>query len=291
MKKNLFLVAVAMLICSFAGQAQLLWKITGKNLKKPSYVFGTYHIAPGTMCDSIKGLNEALAGSDVVYGEVVMDDMAAMQQQMIKYLMAPQDSALTAIYSPQDLAVVDTLIKNTLGASVQQVAMLKPAALSTQISLMLGLKKFPNFDPNTQLDATVQKRAKEQNKAIKGLETVDFQINMLFCSPIQKQANDLLELAKNTDCAMEMLEILHNAYMSQDLDKLLSLTESTKCGGDPADVETLIYGRNIDWAKYLKTALPADGSAFIAVGAAHLPGKKGIIELLRKDGFKVTPVK
>ena len=62
-------------VCSFAINAQLLWKVSGNGLEKPSFLFGTHHVAPASMIDSIAGFDEAINTCDVVYGEVVKSDL------------------------------------------------------------------------------------------------------------------------------------------------------------------------------------------------------------------------
>ena len=73
MKKITF--SLLLMLVALGAQAQLLWKISGNGLQKPSYIIGTYHLAPVTFTDSIKGLKEALDVSEQVYGEIIMSEM------------------------------------------------------------------------------------------------------------------------------------------------------------------------------------------------------------------------
>ncbi len=101
MKKLLLSILVAS-IGTFVSNAQLLWEVTGNGLSKPSYLFGTHHIAPVSVMDSVPGFASALASADKVYGEMVMSEAQTPQSQqvMLTYAMAPQDSTLTSVLPP-----------------------------------------------------------------------------------------------------------------------------------------------------------------------------------------------
>lgn len=103
MKK--FSLVLALAAIAISANAQLLWKISGNGIQKPSYIFGTHHVAPATMIDSVKGASEALAGAENVYGEIdmsVMNDMGAMMK-MQQATMAPADSTLSKVFSADEL--------------------------------------------------------------------------------------------------------------------------------------------------------------------------------------------
>ena len=76
---SLFLVAITAISCN----AQLLWKISGNGLEKPSYLFGTHHIAPISVLDSVPGFNNAFASADKVYGELIMSEAQSPAAQQI----------------------------------------------------------------------------------------------------------------------------------------------------------------------------------------------------------------
>ena len=79
MKK--ILLTLAAVATAVSMNAQLLWKVSGNGLEKPSYIMGTHHVAPLSVLDSIKGFDEALSSVDAVYGEVVMSQMNAPETQ------------------------------------------------------------------------------------------------------------------------------------------------------------------------------------------------------------------
>ena len=101
MKKTV-LSLLLIISAAVSGNAQLLWKISGNGLEKPSYLFGTHHVAPVSVIDSVAGLNEAIASADKIYGEMIMSEAMSPQSQqiMMGHAMAPQDSLLTSVLTP-----------------------------------------------------------------------------------------------------------------------------------------------------------------------------------------------
>lgn len=79
---------------ALSANAQLLWKVSGKGLEKPSYIFGTYHLSPLSIKDSIAAMPQAMSETAQVYGEVVMSEMAtpAFMQSMQQQMMMPKDT-------------------------------------------------------------------------------------------------------------------------------------------------------------------------------------------------------
>lgn len=290
MKKIVFsLVAV---LVAISCNAQLLWKVSGNGLSKPTYLMGTHHVAPVSLLDSIAGLEDAIANCDAIYGEVEKSEMQGMeaQQKIMAMAAAPADSTLKVVFSAEEFALVDGVVKKyTQGmAGLEHFNQMKPALVSTQLAMMQAMMAFPGFDPSQQIDIYVQTRGAELGKPLCGFETVDFQLNLLMGASIKKQAEDLLEQAQKDDKCLEMAHKLADAYKTQNLDALLALMFEDE--DDAEDLNRMIFDRNADWVKKLEVLMP-EKSIFVCVGAGHLPGDKGVIELLRKAGYTVEAVK
>lgn len=293
MKKTIF--SLLLLIATTVSvNAQLLWKISGNGLEKSSYLFGTHHIAPVSVIDSVAGLTDAIASVDKIYGEMVMSEANSPQSQqiMMGYAMAPQDSLLTQVLTPAQVDSLDTMLKRYMGpmVSANQFAQLKPTMLSTLLALMQSQAIFPNFNPQQQLDGEIQKRGAALGKEICGFETIQDQCNALFGSSIIEQAESLMDMVRNDDKAGEMAKKLAKAYLSGDLDAMLALMEDPANGASEEWSERMINSRNANWMRVMAGLLPS-ASVLVAVGAGHLPGEKGLISLLRKNGYSVDPVK
>lgn len=292
--KRLTLV-LGLLLVATAVHAQLLWKVTGNGLGRPSYILGTHHMAPSTMIDQIKGMNEAIAGCDIVVGEVEKDSLMSpeVQARMAQAMVAPLDSTLDKVLTPADYGIVEKVFNKyfgTLGMKLKQVNNLKPSAISTQMQAMQAIKYFPNFDANSLIDVMVQTRANEAGRPSVGLENVDEQINLLFNGSIANQAKGLVEACKQDEFFQVQSAALADAYLAQDLDKLLAvMTDATMGGDSEEEMEVLIYSRNRSWAEKLKVIMP-ERACLVCVGAGHLPGEQGLLQLLRNAGYTVEPM-
>lgn len=293
MKKTFFSLLL-LIVTAVSVNAQLLWKISGNGLEKPSYLFGTHHIAPVSVIDSVPGMSEAISGVDKIYGEMIMSEATTPQSQqvMMSYAMAPQDSLLTSVLAPAQLDSLNTMLKRYMGpmGSANQFAQLKPAMLSTLLALMQSQAIFPNFNPQQQLDGEIQKRGAAIGKEIGGFETIQDQCNALFGSSILEQAESLMDMVRHDDQSAEMAKKLAQAYLSGDLNAMLALMEDPANGASEEWTERMINRRNANWMRVMAGLLPT-ASVFIAVGAGHLPGDAGLISLLRKNGYSVDPVK
>jgi len=293
MKRLSLILALVML--ALASQAQLLWKVSGNGLGRPSYIMGTYHMAPSSMIDSIKGINEAIAGCDIVVGEIEKDSLTnpEVQARMAQFMMAPADSTLDVLLTPEEYAIVEKAFDKYFGAmgvKLSQMKTLKPSAISTQMQAMQAIKYFPNFDGNDLIDVAVQARANEAGRPSLGLETIEEQIDLLFNGPLTEQARGLVEACKQDELFQVLSAALADAYMKQDLDKLMAVMTDATMGGDSEEVmDMLIYSRNRNWAEKLKAIMP-ERAALVCVGAGHLPGEQGLLQLLRNAGYTVEPM-
>lgn len=279
---------------ALGAQAQLLWKVSGNGLQKPSYIFGTYHLAPLSTKDSIAALPQAMQDAQQVYGEVVMADMmkpeflALMQQQM----MLPADTTLKSLFTQEQYETVGRLVKEYMQMDLAMLDRLKPAALVQQLSVLFCLKHTPGFNPQEQLDTYFQQEAAKQGKKVAGLETIQSQVDVLYGTPLRRQAENLYCMASDTAKQIRQANELVSAYAAQDIDRLLRLMEEkegTSCDPQPEEMAQLLYNRNENWVKQMPAIMQAAPTLFV-VGAGHLPGDKGVLRLLQEQGYTLEPM-
>lgn len=285
--------ALLMFFCITLGvNAQLLWKVSGNGLDKPSYIFGTHHVAPLSMKDSIAGMTEAMNGTSQVYGELVMEDMMKpeMLMKMQQAMMLPNDTTLKSLFTQAQYDSIASVVKENIGMELAMFDKLKPAALNAQLAVVLSVKALKGYNPQEQLDTWFQTQAKQAGKKVGGLETMESQINVLYNSQsLKRQAQQLYCSATHIDYGIDMTRRLAEAYLNQDLDKLLEITEEkmgNACDSTPEEEEALIYGRNANWAKQMPGIMKQASTLFV-VGAGHLPGEHGVLKLLEKQGYTV----
>ena len=300
MKKILLLAA---LIAGFAcnTQAQILYRISGKGLESPSYIVGTYHLAPSSFADSIPGMKSAIEGTQQVCGELDLMDAFKPENtaRMMKARMLPEGVTLSSLLTAEQLERLNALLLEVMGSNLKdeafaaQVENITPVALSTTLSLTAYMKEMPSFNPMDLIDNHFQTLALQNGKSVKGFETVDFQMGVLYDVPLEKQVDDLMCLVDNFEEAQKMANRITTAYFTQNLqqiDEVLEEESEMNCGTTEEDEETLIYNRNRNWVEMMPEMMAEQPTLFV-VGAAHLCGEKGVLKLLEGAGYTVEGMK
>lgn len=301
MKKILFTLALAA-IASLSTSAQLLYKISGKGLTAPSYIVGTYHLAEASFVDSIPGMRQAMADCQQVYGELMMnelfapDSLALLQQAM----MLPGEMTLDSLLTADEMNRVNSFMRKTIGLDMtnpqlaQQMGKMTPQALSVVFSVFSYIKNGGKLDPENGFDNYFQKEAHAQGKTVGGLETMAFQIKALYeGKSLERQKELLLCQIDNSVFMDEMADRIVKAFYAQDLDGIKEAMDQklhNSCDNSPEEDALLVDNRNADWLTKMP-ALMAQKPTLFAVGAAHLPGQKGVLNLLRQAGYTVEGVK
>lgn len=289
-------------IVAIGAKAQLLYKISGKGLSTPSYVIGTYHVAPVSFVDSVPGIRQALAAVEQVYGELNMEDELKPEnlQKMKAAMTLPEGTTLSSLLSKDEMERLNKRLREVMGTDMtnpmvsQQLNQLSPMTLSTQLSLLNYLKKTPGFDPTNLFDSYFQKVAKEQGKGVGGLESLDFQIKILYQGQsIERQKELLMCQIDNWDFTEQMTDGVIKAFFTQDLNAIkeaVDMKMENSCDSTPEEEAAMIYNRNANWLQLMPAIMQAKPTLF-AVGAAHLPGEKGVLQLLQTAGYTVEAVK
>jgi uncharacterized protein len=268
-----------------AGQKDgntLLWEVSGNKLKKPSYIFGTFHL----MCkDDIKfsnALKQAVHYSDLMYLELDMDDPATMLGAIA--LMNMKDGKkLKDLYTAAEYARVERFFKDSLKMGLMLFERMKPS--------MTGALLYPKMMPcktTSGVEEQLMQLAKQDKKEIKGLETMAFQASVFDSIPYEKQAEELLKTVDSLQQYKKYFATMLTVYKSQRINDIEKMFSDEKFGmAENPDV--LLYNRNRNWIKQLKIIMQKQ-SIFAGVGAGHLVGKQGLIELLRSEGYTVRAV-
>jgi len=276
--------------CTFAQKATsnntLLWKISGNNLSQPSYLFGTIHMLCADDIQISDSLKAAIKKADNVYLELDMDNIFEMIGAMGKMKMR-NDTTLADLLTPAQYDSVKAYFK-------KQSSMLPFSVLETYKPMLAAstlLQSSIDCDNQVAMEQLIMKEAKAQGKGIKGLETMAYQMSIFDSIPYGLQAKQLvayIEQSGSEKTDNKEFEGLSKAYRDQNLDTLEAITVRDDMGISNF-TNLLLYNRNTAWAKKLAGLMKED-ALVIAVGAGHLPGERGVINLLRKAGYKVEPV-
>ena len=289
-----FITLLLVVAATLGAQAQLLWKVSGNGLDKPSYLFGTYHLASLGIKDSIAALPQVQQDVQQVYGEIIMADMMKPEtlMQMQQQMMLPADTTLKSLFSPAEFETITQAVQEYLKVDIALLDRMKPAALMQQLTVLFYLKHTPGYNPQEQLDASFQQDATKAGKKVGGLETVQSQMDILFNKPLRRQAEDLYCFLSNPAKAERQAKELIAAYAAQDLDTVLRLMEEkegTKCDPTPEEMAQLLYDRNHNWVAQMPAIMQAAPTLFV-IGAGHLPGEQGLLALLKAQGYTVEPM-
>lgn len=258
----------------------LLWEITGKGLSKPSYFFGTMHLMCAEDAELTETVISLIKEVDQIYLEVDMDNAAELLSGILD-LRSKTGKTLQATLNSDDY----NRVKNFFEKYHPRVPF---SVLELQPPLMISASLFELLLPCEQTNGVEIKiidEAYKEKKETKGLETIAFQSSLFDSIPYEDQAKDLVKsidsLEKNRKMMNEMIQI----YKDQDIEKLYSLsTNDESCISNY--MELLLYKRNRNWVSQFHT-IAKDSSTLFAVGAGHLGGDKGILQLLRQQGYTV----
>ncbi len=298
--KKIILSLVALFV-ALNVNAQLLYKISGKDLTKPSYILGTQHLASATFVDSIPGLRDAFAATEQVYGEIdlLQAKKPAQQQLMAAAMTLPEGTTLQSLLNAEQLERLNAHLRTAIGADLSnpmvaaQFGKLKPGALLVNLTLLMAMRHVKGFNPQDTFDDYFQKEARKNGKVVGGLETMEHQIYVLFEStPLDRQVEQLMCFVDNSEKQEAQLLRIFKAFSEQNLEELHAAIEhkmNNRCDMTVEEHARLLDNRNEAWVVQMPT-LMKEKSTFFAVGAGHLLGEKGVLPLLRKAGYTITPV-
>ncbi len=261
----------------------LLWEISGKGLKQPSYLFGTMHLMCAEDTKLSDNLKKVIKESDQIYFEIDMDNFMEMLGAM-KYLKMNGNKKLQDFLTDEEFKKVkDYFTKNPGMIPLEMMQYFKPYFISSLIS-----EKAMACANDGGMEQSILEESKQYKKEIKGLETVEFQASVFDSIPYDVQAKELVQSLDSADKNFDNTKELIAVYKSQDLKKIQELTEKEE-GSTSHFMDLLLYNRNANWVEKI-TGIISGSKVLFAVGAAHLPGDRGLINLLRKKGFTLKPM-
>lgn len=286
MKKVIFSLLLFLLVYPFSANAQddnsLLWRISGNGMRQPSYLFGTIHlICPDDYIWTDK-MQRSLDSSTEVCFELDLDDPSLLMQVAMG-MTAESETKLSDFFTPEDYELLSSFLSDSMNINIALFQKMKPAAL-----LSLFATNMLNCSTPISYENRIMEMADEANKEIIGLEDAREQIELINKLPDDSVVIDIMTTIKEYDKERDEYKDLIKAYKEQNLPVLQRLIEETaETGGD---LTSFIDDRNKKWiirmVEYMDQA-----PVFFAVGAGHLYGENGLVQLLKAEGFRVTPIK
>ncbi len=286
MKPNIFFqstIAVVFAVLIFGqthaqNEKSLLWEITGPGLSQPSYLYGTIHLMCPDQLIVPDKLKVTLEKTQQIYLELDMDS-PSLVQEMQASLALPAGKTLRDYCSKEDYMGIDSFFRQHLGSPLEPLINFKP-----MLAMQMMYIPIIGCQPDSW-EARLTALATEQKKEVLGLETIQFQMSVFDSIPLTEQMNWIKIYTGNLPKTTADFQNMLKAYQEQDIEKLVGIVRENPEFKTYATA--LLDDRNVDWVNRIP-AIASQKSTFFAVGAGHLGGPMGVINLLRKNGYMVT---
>lgn len=269
---------------------QLLYEISGNGAKGKSYLLATNKLADITFLDSIPHVFEAWGKTKKVITEFALEDyeaLAALRQAAV----LPDSLKLAAYYTSSEYEAINEALRLTLDMGLDKLCRMKPSYL-TELYRTELLVTWLKYDEKRSLETFFEQIAQEKGIPVVGLDELGEALFMLFDrEPFHFQCEELKNIIEYPEREVKLERAIYDMYKARHLNDIAYQISA------PDNLSTLSFSdyqiycqRNLSWAKRLKAHLEA-GPCFITLNANYLGGEKGLIAVLRKEGYRVKGIK
>ncbi len=255
----------------------LLWKVTTANIA-PSYLFGTMHVRDNRAFREIDFLKNRIAACQVFAAEYNLEDNDIERLQEATQL--PEGCSLQSMMKPKHFEKLAKIVKKETAYDIALFNYKSPILLHNLLA-----EAYLGKEQDEPLDAALFSFAQQQGLELTGLESFEGQMAVFDKLDLKEQIKSLKDLAMSQKKYHKNLKKTTDLYVQGNIYKLLKKVKKTAAGMR----KVLLYDRNIKMAEEFDK-IAKSKSLFAAVGAGHLAGKKGVLNLLKKRGLKVKPV-
>jgi uncharacterized protein YbaP (TraB family) len=270
----------------------LLWEISGNGLAKPSYLFGTMHVSSKLAFHLADSFFLGIRNADVVALET---NPESWQEDMSKYELGGGEyqnystyEAGNFVQAPDEFLSINALKFYKYDKKIERALHSNPSTINNLLYRSYG-NETSDFEEDTYLDMYIYQCGKKWGKKVAGVERYGESMKLMMeaYKDAAKDRNTKERSFDNEDGYSAGK--LQEAYRSGNLDWLDSINKYNSFSA--AFDEKFLYRRNEIQASSIDSILKSGQSLFVGVGAAHLPGSRGVIEMLRRAGYKLRPVK
>ena len=264
-------------------ESSLLWKIEGQGIPNGSYIFGSMHLIEKEYFLFPDKLEKLVKKSDQLVMEIagMPSQSEAMKMVMLKegtffdYFTKEQTDSIIQ-WAQAEMNLSEPAFRSTM-------TKMKPFVVVQMATQMQFMGKTESYE------LTFEKIARENDIAIKGLETAAQQMAIFDDLTNAQQTEMVMDGIRNEDKSLELIQNMQKMYVRQNVDSLYLMIQQE--GGVLSDEQaSFLDSRNKNWVPQIKELI-AEKKTFIAVGAGHLGGPNGVLRLLEKEGYTLTPVK
>ena len=279
MKKTALILSILFIQINVYSQS-LLWKISGNGLENSSYLYGTIHIQDKRVFAFDSVVINAFNSCDAFAMEILMSEV---KPETMQKAILMKNNSLDELMSTKDYNSLSAFFKRKTGVSIMLYNKAKPFFLASILQIA-DIQK----DMSETLDMHLLSKAIKAGKTTYGVEDFEDQINAVDKISLEDQVDFLLNYVKDTATSKDQLETLIKTYLSMDIVAIQKLIQEEE--SSPKELEKIfLIDRNKKMAKRIKK-LSKKQSIFVAIGAAHLPSKEGVIQLLTNYGYTVKPI-
>ncbi len=280
-----YFVAIILYFIVFVANAQttknsLLWKIEGDSIKT-SYLFGTIHLIPQEDFKILPKVKRAFDTSEIVTLEIDMADPNFFKE-VVQHSYLKEGEELKSFMDDGEYTLLDTYLKKHTKTGMIAYKKSKPFLLMSTLMTTMAGKNITSYE------LSLIGMAKQANKEIEGLETFASQIAIFDSQPYDEQIDGLIEMLDDPKKMNDLYSKMVTFYKEENIQGLYDYMDKY-LGEDPEMTKKLLDDRNVNWIGKI-TEYSKKNKVFYAVGAGHLAGKSGVINLLKKEGYTVTPI-
>ena len=272
----------------FAQENSLLWEIEHQETKQKSYIFGTIHLIPESYFKISDSLMYCIDNAEEIYLEIKLDQLDNLLNisDLLGELLMPNGTLLSQLLSEEEFEQVKIKMEE-INLPLFLYNKIQPMFLATFIH---ATENTPNEVSNVQkfvsYDMEINNIAVEKEIPLKGLESIEFQLKLLSCIPLEEQAQYLVSEINHDHQDNDQID-LFKIYHEQDLSQLKQLVSDPNL---PEQFDELMLDkRNKNWVEQIKE-IGKTKTCLYAVGAAHLIGENGILQMLSENGFSIRPM-
>ncbi len=256
----------------------VLWSVVHPSQDHTSYIMGTMHLKDYNAYTYVTLAEKYLKLCSSYAGEMHLDE--ASSANLHQYFKLDEGQLLSDFYTAKQYERMSKVFFKITGATLDQLSDLKSMAISNIIA-----ESYTYEDYGLALDHHLWNYALKLDKVVHGLETVQEQIDILESIPLSQQIRSLKQMLRNVSKHGNMVKSLGALYAEGKIHKLYR--KSKKSLG--ALKGLMLYDRNVNMVSRF-CSLDNKQSLFASIGAAHLSGSKGMLHLLKLQGYAITPI-
>ncbi len=261
----------------------LLWEVKSKDGKSLSYLYGTMHLMDAKLFYFPKKLEKLLLKSDLLCMEIANindsdlspDALFLTNESLSDYFNTEQ---MDSIYRWAEQSML--MNKEQFDTNFNKAKPFLLMQFLLQSSLPENSKSYEKEFENLAIKNKI---------AITGLESVTEQLNLFTSFNKKEQTEMVMSSLREEAEAKNSFEQMQQIYLTQNLDNLYTFMKK-ESDSPIANSRVFLENRNQNWIPQMEKMME-NKSVFFAVGAAHLAGPEGVIELLIKKGYTLTPIK